>query len=463
MDHRINGYIMPHPPIILPEIGRGEEKKASATIEGCRKIAREIEAEKPGTIVVITPHGPVFRDAVCINAGKTLAGNLGRFGQRDMEFSYQNDIELMEEFCERLDAASIEVVINDRNSSHHYHLDKELDHGVLVPLYFINERLEEFKLIHLTYGTLGPEKLYNCGIALREAIEKTGRKAVVIASSDLSHRLRDDGPYDFNADGPVYDKMVADALRKGDFSEFLAIDEKIQNNAGECGHRSITILLGIYENRRTSQTVHSYEGPFGVGYLTASLVDEGPGAISSMDKYIRRMAEAKTEAGKNESEYVKLARRTIEEYVKYGYIINPDKKSEMKKGVFVSIKKHGSLRGCIGTISPTASCVEKEIINNAISAATRDPRFNPIEEWELDDLEISVDLLHEPEPIESIDELNVIEYGVIVRSGYKSGLLLPNLEGIDTVEEQVEIALRKAGIHDNEKYEMERFKVERFK
>ncbi|MBN1622822.1 MAG: AmmeMemoRadiSam system protein A [Clostridia bacterium] len=463
MDYRINGFIMPHPPIILPAIGKGEEKRAFATIDGCRTITGEIERLEPETIVVITPHGPVFRDAVCLNTDKTLSGSFKKFGHSEIKFTFPNDTELTENFLKSLENASVPAVKNNQSTAKRYSLDREIDHGVLVPLFFIQERYSNFKLVHLTYGTIGPEKLYSCGMALREAIMETGRKTVVIASSDLSHKLKKEGPYEFNPDGPVYDELVVKTIGEGDFAGFLGIDDKIRNNAGECGHRSITILLGLFEDRKTSQEVHSYEGPFGVGYMTASIHDEGPASNSVIDEYILKMADIKKEAGKNESEYVKLARKTIEEYVKNGYIIAPGKTSEIKKGVFVSIKKHGSLRGCIGTISPTTSCVEKEIINNAISASTRDPRFNPIEEWELDDLEISVDLLHEPEPIKSMDELNVLEYGVIVRSGYKSGLLLPNLEGIDTVEEQVSIALRKAGINRNEKYEMERFRVERFK
>ena len=126
---------------------------------------------------------------------------------------------------------------------------------------------------------------------------------------------------------------------------------------------------------------------------------------------------------------------------------------------FVSIHKGGRLRGCIGTIAPTASCVALEIINNAISASTRDPRFDPIEPGELPYLEINVDVLGEPEDIDSMDQLDVKRYGVIVTSGYKRGLLLPDLEGVDTVEQQVEIAMRKGRISEDENYSLQRFEV----
>jgi MEMO1 family protein len=168
----------------------------------------------------------------------------------------------------------------------------------------------------------------------------------------------------------------------------------------------------------------------------------------------------------NEDEYVALAKKTIIEYITHRHIITlPEDLSEDlysdKKGVFVSIKKAGRLRGCIGTIEPLHESIAKEIINNAISASTKDPRFNAVEEYELKDLVISVDVLFPPEDIDSMDALDIKEYGVIVNKGYRRGLLLPNLDGIDSAEHQVSIALQKAGIMEDEDFKMQRFKVVR--
>ncbi len=163
---------------------------------------------------------------------------------------------------------------------------------------------------------------------------------------------------------------------------------------------------------------------------------------------------------------VQLARRTIESYVRDGKVIAPPKElpEEMAKraGAFVSLHRHGQLRGCIGTIEPVRANVAQEIIQNAISSATRDPRFPPVAAKELADLEISVDVLGEPEPISSLEELDPKEYGVIVECGGRRGLLLPDLEGVDTPQQQVDIALRKAWISPNERYQMYRFKVVRY-
>lgn len=164
---------------------------------------------------------------------------------------------------------------------------------------------------------------------------------------------------------------------------------------------------------------------------------------------------------------VKLAKETIESYVRHGKIPKPPSPlpEEMKgrAGVFVSIHtRDGALRGCIGTIEPTRPNIAEEVIYNAIAAATRDPRFPPITPAELDDLVINVDVLSPPERIYSLDELDPKRYGVIVQSGWRRGLLLPDLEGVDTVEQQVDIARRKAGIGPREPVELYRFEVKRY-
>ncbi|OGN94842.1 MAG: AMMECR1 domain-containing protein [Chloroflexi bacterium RBG_13_50_10] len=162
---------------------------------------------------------------------------------------------------------------------------------------------------------------------------------------------------------------------------------------------------------------------------------------------------------------VELARKAVERYVRDGKVFKPRKlTAEMKSGagVFVSIKKHGELRGCIGTFMPTRMNVADEIVANAISSATQDPRFMPVEASELGDLEYSVDVLTEPEPVRSIDQLDPKEYGVIVECGFRRGLLLPDLAGVDNVEEQIEICRAKAGISAEEPIRLYRFQVKRF-
>lgn len=165
--------------------------------------------------------------------------------------------------------------------------------------------------------------------------------------------------------------------------------------------------------------------------------------------------------------FVELAKKAVETYVREGRVIKPPEPlpPEMaeKAGVFVSIKKRGELRGCIGTFLPTENSIAEEIINNAISSATKDPRFMPINEKELDELQFSVDILSKPEKVKDISELDPKKYGVIVSSGFKRGLLLPDLEGVNTVNDQLRIAMLKAGISPDEDIEIYKFTVKRYK
>ncbi len=165
---------------------------------------------------------------------------------------------------------------------------------------------------------------------------------------------------------------------------------------------------------------------------------------------------------------VKLAREAVEACARTGEVIRTpeelDAQMRQQAGVFVCLKKRGELRGCIGTISPVTDCIASEVIKNAISASSDDPRFHPIRREELDDLEYQVDVLYPPEPVLDRSELDPRRYGVIVSKGLRRGLLLPDLEGVDTVEHQLEIAMQKAGIGPGEPdVEIQRFRVERFK
>ena len=164
---------------------------------------------------------------------------------------------------------------------------------------------------------------------------------------------------------------------------------------------------------------------------------------------------------------VELAREAIKKYLEDREILKiPDSlTAEMKEqqGVFVSLKMHGMLRGCIGTFEPSTSCVAEEVIHNAISSATRDPRFMPVTLSDMRDIVISVDVLTSPEPVKLVSDLDPGRYGVIVKSGHRRGLLLPDIEGIDTSEEQIEIARRKAGIGASEPVDLLRFEVKRYK
>jgi AmmeMemoRadiSam system protein A len=163
---------------------------------------------------------------------------------------------------------------------------------------------------------------------------------------------------------------------------------------------------------------------------------------------------------------VKLAKDTIERYIREGTIPEPKqltKEMKGRAGVFVSLKLEGMLRGCIGTFEPTKENIAKEVISNAIMSATRDPRFPPVTPEELGDLEYSVDVLSKPEPVDSVNDLDPRRYGVIIESRGRRGLLLPDLEGVDSAARQIEICRQKAGISSHEPVSLYRFEVKRYK
>jgi AmmeMemoRadiSam system protein A len=462
-------FISPHPPIVVPEVGRGEEAKAGATVSALVRAAEEIGRLKPSTIIVTTPHGPVFKDFIHINIKETLAGDLRRFGAAGVKLKYENDLQLASDIARLSNDQGIPCGGLDKPIMAKYGISEELDHGVMVPLYYINKVYNDFKLVHISVTGFPFKELYRFGSCIAKAVEQSEGDAVFLASGDLSHKLAPDGPYGFNDCGPEFDGRLVEYLRVPDPEGLMGFDDGFLEEAGECGLRSFIMMFGALDGLRLVSEVYSYEGPFGVGYAVAEFTPEGKAdGETLLDKLDRQDIEKLSEMRNNEDPYTALARRTLEMYVTSGIVIDvpdvlPAEMENRRAGVFVSIKKHGRLRGCIGTIVPTRENIAAEIISNAINAGTSDPRFDPVQEDELDSLVYSVDVLGEAEPISSIDELDVKRYGVIVRAGRRSGLLLPDLEGVDTPLEQVTIALQKAGIMPDEKYLLERFEVIRHK
>ncbi len=451
-------YIVPHPPIIVPEIGKGQEVNASATIQAYHAVGRQISELAPQVIIVTTPHGTSYGDYLHISPGKVLKGSFAEFGAPEIQIELKTDPELADRIVALAHSYGIEAGgLGAR--------DNLLDHGALVPLYYITRYYTDFSLIRISIAGLPLEQLYIFGYCIQKAVARSDKNAVFIGSGDLSHKLREDGPYGYAREGPVFDQMLADAIKEADFKKLLAMDEAFCNAAAVCGLRSFVIMAGALNGYNIKSNILSYEGPFGVGYMVAELSPSGHDLSRDLVSFFECRRKTEIEATrKAEDPYVTLARLTVEHFVKTGKVIDtpdymPEEIFHQCAGVFVSIKKHGYLRGCIGTITPVTGSIAEEIIQNAISAATRDPRFNPVKRFELEDLVYSVDILGEPEPIKDIRELDVSRYGVIVRAGNRRGLLLPDLEGIETPEQQVEIALSKAGMSKDENYLMERFEV----
>lgn len=449
---------VPHPPIILPEVGRGEEQKIGETAAACRAAMELLARDKPETVVVVSPHSAMYADWFHLSPGKGARGDFARFGAPGVMIEAEYDTGLVHAIEEEAERAGLPAgTAGEREPA--------LDHGTAIPLYFLRQVYDNFKVVRVGLSGLGYEDHYRLGQCMAAAA--ADKRVAVIGSGDLSHKLKEDGPYGFVPQGPVLDGAITGALAAGDFGALLNIDPALADEGAECGLRSFLIMAGALDGRRVDARLLSYQDTFGVGYGVATFVPDGPDEGRQFLR-LRQAAEREKSEARRETEdpWVALARRTIEEHIVKGAEAPlpgglPTEMTEQRAGVFVSLHKGGQLRGCIGTISPTTGSVAQEICQNAVSASTGDPRFPPVGPDEVDLLEINVDVLGAPEKISSEDALDPKRYGVIVSRGAKRGLLLPDLDGVDTVRQQVDIARRKAGIGPEEAVELERFLVVR--
>ena len=458
--------LSPHPPLLIPEIGGERIQDVAATVAGIEYMAKELVDSYPETVVFITPHGNVFSDAISALSEPGLEGDFSNFGNHNKRTSCQNDSELLQEISQRASSANINFILLDKDTALYNQLNPRLDHGIMLPLYYLQKAgLSDVKVVAISVAYISLLELFNFGTLIRDAAEALGRRVAIMASGDMSHRLKDEGPYDYHPDGQRFDAEVKKLLAAGDVQSFLDMPEQLRENAGECGYRSLVMMFGALDGRKITSRVFSYEGPFGVGYLTAGFIP-GEECKSMFPALQQKQRDEIRVSRENESIPVRWARMILENYTRNGTMppLPPDMKEMrgQRAGAFVSLKKNGQLRGCIGTTAPVYGDLAQEIAHNAISAGSRDPRFAPVEAAELDDIIYSVDVLGAAEPC-SREDLEPKKYGVIVSKGGRRGLLLPDLEGVDTAEEQLYIALNKAGISPSEDYKIERFEVIRYK
>lgn len=452
------GFMVPHPPLIIPDVGGGEEQKIQKTIDAYHRAAETIGRLQPETIVLLSPHQTMYADYFHISPGQGAKGDFRQFGagQVSMEISY--DTEFVQALCKAAEAAGLQAgTLGER--------ERKLDHGTMVPLYFVNQYWTGYRLVRIGLSGFPLTAHYQLGQCIQAAAQTLGRNAVLIASGDLSHKLKEDGPYGYQEEGPAYDARIMDVMGRGAFGELLEFSEDFCERAAECGHRSFTILAGAFDRTALKAERLSYEGPFGVGYGICAYQPCGnDGAHNFLEQYEEKERIRLLALQEQEDPYVRLARYTIEAFVETGKLPEvpeglPEELCSTRAGAFVSLKEDGRLRGCIGTIQAVRSSLAEEIMHNAVSACSEDPRFAPVEAWEVGRLAISVDVLGETEEISSTEELDAARYGVIVTRGAKRGLLLPNLEGVDTAEQQIAIAKQKAGIKAYESVKLERFEV----
>lgn len=442
----VGSFVMPHPPLAVPGVGMGEEAAIPATLRAYDEASRQIAALKPDTVVIVSPHAMTYYDAFRIGGGERWKTNFEMFRAPEAEVDFVSDLELAEHMAEAGREAGYMTLLEDAGEG------ETQDHGSFVPLYFIKRHLgKEVKLVRMSFSALDHETHVDYGRAMGRAFDQEEKRIVFVASGDLSHRLRTTGPYGLNRKAPPFEEDVLGYLALGELDKFAELDPDLCEDVGECGIRSICILAGIMEGREFVPRLLSHEEPFGVGYAIASFLPpsacgtEVTLARLALEKYVRREEKFKIEEFKPALEL-----------------------KDRRAGAFVSLHlkadegKEGELRGCIGTIRASCDNLAEEIIAMAAEAGTEDPRFEPLTVEELPNLTYNVDVLGDAEPAEGLRDLDPVRYGVIVSNGMRRGLLLPDLPGVHTAAEQVAIALQKAGIEQDEPFELQRFEVTRF-
>ena len=422
---------------MVPEVGRESISSVADSIDAMAELTRRLKDSGAESVIVISPHAPLEVDSFVAYEGPEVYGDFSNFHAPETGFTVAVDEELLR---------SIKSVAASENYDVSTLAVHDLDHGTAVPLYFLLQNGWHGKVVPLGYSFLSNEDHLRFGSCIKSAVDQVGRPVAFIASGDLSHRLKPQAPAGFNPDAHIFDQQVVNALRSNDPQKIVDIDFNLRKLAGECGYRSMLVAIGASADLPLSCEVLNYEAPFGVGYLVAQLTHQ-PHVINLPG----------------------LAREAVETFIRSGSVLDPPETGEgllrARAPCFVCLKTlDGDLRGCIGTIEPSKDTLAEEIVANAISAATTDPRFDPVKPAELSNLRYSVDVLHHPEPT-VVEELDPKVFGVIVEdeSGSRRGLLLPDIPGIDDVEQQIEIAARKAGIPHGEPIKLSRFRVERYR
>ncbi|HSF25517.1 MAG TPA: AmmeMemoRadiSam system protein B [Blastocatellia bacterium] len=258
--------IAPHPPLLVPEVGGSRIANVADSQLALREFSKRLVAARPETVVVISPHSPL--DPRCFTARSTaeLKGDFREFRAPEVKLVFSNDLNLITAIKH---ASRMEGVQFLELEGEH-----PLDHGALVPLYYLREAGWSNMLVVCGFTLQSNEQHLAFGRAIARAAYEIGRRVAVVASGDLSHRLIVGGPYDFEPTAHLFDEHIVDAIKNGDADQTLSIDPELKERAGECGYRSIVIALGSVDKAPRDHQVLSYEGPFGVGYMVAVLLDE---------------------------------------------------------------------------------------------------------------------------------------------------------------------------------------------
>jgi AmmeMemoRadiSam system protein A len=435
--------LMCHAPIVIPAIGRERGDDCARTTAAMRTLASRLVAHAPDVLVVISPHAPRDPNRWGIVGDARITGDFGRFGVPQVGVALQGApraAELLTASAHANDLSTWQARGDD------------LDHGAVVPLYFLAEAGWRGPTLVIALPYPGTRTESVMGRAIAAAARRAGERWAVLASGDMSHRLQRDAPAGFHPRARDFDEGFRDLVAAGELQRACSFDGELRELAAEDVVDSCAVAAGAVGFDATGHALLAYEGPFGVGYMEAILHEPEPptetASVRSDDAPPR--------------ELLHIARAAIAAYLR-GEDYRPPQLAapwQRSQGVFVTLRtRQGELRGCIGHIEPMHSTLAEEVAACAVSSAIHDTRFAPVTEHELDGLRIELSLLSAPERVTDRASLDAQRYGVVVSSGQRRGVLLPAIEGVHSVEQQLAIAARKAGIAPDAPYAMERFEV----
>ncbi len=252
--------ICPHPPILIPTIGKDNIKKIKNTVEAMKKLEQDLYAAKPEVIIIISPHGEMIPDAFCVNLNANYSANFEDFGDFTTKLEFKSSPMLALKIKERVED-ELPIVLSST---------EKLDHGATVPLFYLTKHLKDIEIIPISYSFLDYNTHFQFGQLLKKEIAKSEKRVAIIASGDMSHCLIKGAPAGYSPKGAEFDKEFQALLKRKDIPGILKMKPKLIEEAAECGFRSFAILFGVIEEYKFEVDILSYEGPFGVGYMVTN-------------------------------------------------------------------------------------------------------------------------------------------------------------------------------------------------
>lgn len=437
--------LMCHAPIVIPQIAGRRAPECARTTAAMSQAASLLLRHAPDVLVIISPHTPRDRRRFGVVASPSIRGDFGRFGAPTVGLSLPGSPRA---------ARALEQAAGERGLGVWQPPGDDLDHGALVPLHFMVEAgwHGPTLLLALPYPGTGTEA--SMGLAIASTAQRLGERWCVLASGDMSHRLQPDAPAGYHPAAHEFDAAFRASIEAGDLRRACSVDPALRDIAAEDVVDSTSVAAAALGYVARGHRGLDYEAPFGVGYLAAVLHDSlAPGVHGIAGPPVV-----------GERTLLSIARDAIAATLR-GESYEPPSLPEpwvRPRGVFVTLREQGELRGCIGHVEPQCSTLAHEIASCAISAALHDPRFAPMRSQEFERSRIEISLLSPSEPVAHLDQLDPERYGIVVSAGPRRGVLLPHVAGIRDAHDQLRIALRKAGLNGEEaELRLERFEIQK--